>query len=486
MMRTTLSSLLVAAAFAPAVPAQFFTPGNVVLLRVGDPSLTLGSTAAPVFLEEWNTSTNSLVQVVGLPNVNGAGLVPAPIAPNTSFAQRGFSSSEGQLNLSADGRYLVVGGYDRAIGATDPTAEPAATTPRVIARIDVLTGDVDTSTALTDAYDGAPIRGATSDDGTRFWTSGNSTAGAVRFAANVGATTSLTINGGAPTNCRFIGIYDFDLYVTSASTGALAQGILQVGTGGLPTTGSQPMTLLPGFPTNGTFTDGAPYDFFFANDTTVYVADEQLNSLVGGIQKWEFNGTTWVRTAVFQVQTGYGARGLTGLVRNGQVELWVTAETSGFITSLWKVVDNGTSFSATLVSTEPTNQVDYRGVRVIGSPFVNQGGGCATAKLQVSGSGLVGTTVKSEVANPQGFPFLNYSVNPLGLPFTTCGCVLNYDIGVLAGQAVGLLTIPNNPTLIGATFYNQGLDLFDPTTTCVDPILGLPVSLTDGVAVTIR
>lgn len=485
MMRSTLSYLLAAAALAPAMPAQFFTPGNVVVLRVGDPSLTLGSTAAPVFLEEWNTSTNTLVQVLGLPNVAGAGLVPAPVAPNTSFAQRGFSSSEGQLNLSADGRYLVVAGYDRAVGLTDPTVEPAATTPRVIARVDVLTGDVDTSTALLDAYDGNAMRGATSDDGTRFWTSGNSTAGAVRFVANLGDTTSIGINGGSPTNCRFIGIYDFDLYVTSASTGALTQGILRVGPGGLPTTAGQSMNLLPGFPTNGTFTDGAPYDFFFADDNTVYVADEQLNSLVGGIQKWQFNGTTWVRTAVFQVQTGYGLRGLTGLVRNGQVELWVTAEASGFVTSLWKVIDNGTSFSATLVNTEPA-QSDYRGVRVIGSPFLNQGGGCATARLQVSGSGLIGTTVKTEIANPQGFPFLNYSVNPLGLPFNGCTCVFNYDIGVLVGSAVGVLTIPNNPSLMNATFYNQGIDLFDPTTSCTDPFLGLPASLTDGVAITIR
>ncbi len=487
MMRPTILSLAACALLAPSVSAQFFQPGNVVVVRAGDPALTLSSAAAPLFLEEWNPVTNTLVQTLALPNGNPAGLpIPTPVAPNVSIAQRGFSSTEGQLNLSADGRYLVVGGYAADTGSPNPRDEPSATTPRVIAVVDVLTGLVDTSTALTDAYDSTDFRGVTSDAGLRFWTSGNDTGGSVRFVSNLGATTSLPVNAGSPTNNRFIGIYDFDLYVTSASTGAGTLGVVAVGSGGLPTTGGQAQTLLPGFPTSGGISAGNPYDFWFADDQTLYVADSNQNSTIGGVQKWTFNGTTWAFQYRLTVQVPpaetWGARGLTGLKRNGVNEIWFTAEQPGFVTHLCKVEDTGPSAVPVIVSTEPT-ETDYRGVRVIGTQIQSIAAGCGAAELQVSGPGLLGTGVKVELENVQGFAFLNFSFTPVGLPLTNCTCTVVAAPGTLVGTDSVVLPIPDDITLIGRDVYVQGIDLFDPAATCVE----LPfLTLTDGAVFTVR
>ena len=134
-----------------------------------------------------------------------------------------------------------------------------------------------------------------SDDGNRFWLSGTGSTGTagVRFVANLGATTTVGLNAGAPSNCRVAGLYDGQLYTTSASTVYL--GICAVGSG-LPTTPSQSVTLLPGFPTAGGTTAGSAYDFYWADANTVYVADDNApNSTIGGISKWTSNGSTWTR-----------------------------------------------------------------------------------------------------------------------------------------------------------------------------------------------
>ena len=473
MNRSILSSLAASVLLASTATAQFFTPGNVVVLRVGDPTLTLGSTAAPVYLDEWNTTTNTLVQSLEIPN-SLTSSVP-------SFSQRGFSSSEGGLTVSADGRYLILAGYDRMIGDTDPNVEPAITTARVIATVDTLTGLIDTSTTLNDAYDGTTIRGVASLDGFSFWTGGNSSNGSVRYAT-LGATSSLDIVT-SPSNVRWIDSYKNQLYLTTASTGALMQGVCEVGVG-MPTTSLQPVTLLPGFPNAGVFNDGAPYDFWFANDTTLYVADSAFQGTACGVQKWTLAAGIWTRQYTIVVGATECIRGLSGLLRNGVAELWFTAEPGGFVTSLYKVVDTGPTAAPVLIQTEPA-QTDYRGVRVIPAIKYTTAAGCGSSSLVVTGPCLLGTNIEVEMVNASGFPFLNLSTVPLGLPLPNCACTILYDLGVLVGSPSTALSLPSNPALFGAQLYLQGFDLFDATTSCTSPVPGIPMSTTDGVAITI-
>ena len=94
-----------------------------------------------------------------------------------AFTLSGTASSLGNLTLSGDGRYVVLAGFNRAVGASTENVgnSSAAGTNRLPARIDA-TGSVDTTTLFGDmAFTGDNVRGATTNDGTGFWLTGTST-----------------------------------------------------------------------------------------------------------------------------------------------------------------------------------------------------------------------------------------------------------------------------------------------------------------------
>src|SRR5690606_11755697 len=105
------ADLSVAAEFE-SEPATDFTPGNIVVYRVGDGSGALASSATRVFLDEIDPATGSLVQTIPLPvAVDGA---------NRRCTANGTATTEGMFSRSADGRYLVGGCYDLDLAATAP------------------------------------------------------------------------------------------------------------------------------------------------------------------------------------------------------------------------------------------------------------------------------------------------------------------------------------------------------------------------------
>jgi len=350
-----------AAAFGSAgiADASNFTPGNLVAVRIGDGSAALTSAATAVFLDEY-TPAGVLVQTIPLPtSTSGA---------NFRLTNSGSATSEGLLNLSANGQYFVHAGYDAALGTASVVSTTSATNPRVVARVD-LAGNIDTSTALSDAYSGNNIRSATSDDGLQFWTAGTATTvGGVRYAANLGATTSIQLST-TITNTRVVGIFNGQLYLSS-STGAF-QGVSTVGTG-LPTTAGQTIVLLPGFPT----TSGpSAYDYFFADATTLYVADDRATLGAGGIQKWTLSGGTWALQYNLNPGTTVGCRGLSGVVAGGVTTLYATTTSGNAIVS---VIDLGAGSPFTTVATSATNTV-LRGLRFLPAA------GCTVSAIDAAG-----------------------------------------------------------------------------------------------------
>jgi len=475
MFRSFLQISAASAFLLASATAQFIPTGSVVVLRCGDPNgLTLSTDAHPVFLDVYDSQTNALTNTIEIPS--SASTPPA----TPSFSQTGFSFTEGGLSLSADNRYLVLAGYDRAIGASDPSDEAAQTTPRVVCTVDTLTGIIDTSTQLIDAFDAGTFRGATSDDGVNFWVSGSGGAtGSVRYATQ-GATTSLDIVT-SPANGRWIDIHKGQLYMTSASTGASAQGVLQIGAG-LPTSLVGQATVLNGFPLTQSIGDGAPHGFWFADDQTLYVADDSGfagGGAICGIQKWTESGGTWTRQYVIQTGPGNCAVGIDGIVRNGVAEIWFTDAAPGFANDLYKLIDTGPNATPVFVAAQPTNS-DYRGVAVVGSTIITTPASCGTVRLDVTASGLLGTTISSRVTGANGFAFTNASLVTIGLPLTNCGCTLLYDVGFLAASADLTINIPSNPSLSGGLLNLQGIDLFDFSTGCGPIVPGLPLSTTDG------
>src|SRR5262245_60786104 len=335
----------------PAAVTAAFTPGNLVIYRVGSGTGSLVNTGNPVFLDEY-TPAGTLVQSVALPTT-ASGAQKQLIASGTA-------TSEGLLTRSTDGQYLVLTGYAADLGgAVNLPTSTSATINRTVGRVS-FAGSIDTSSAFTDVASGSNPRGAISTNGTDLWVTGG--AGGIRYAT-LGSTTSTQLST-TLTNLRQTNIFAGQLYISTASGTAVRVGT--VGTGP-PTTSGQTITNLPGFPA----ATGGPYGFFFADLSaavsgvdTLYVADETAQaltkySLVGGT--WTSNGTVGVASDAY--------RGVTGVVNGTTVTLYATRKggsgTTGggeFVSLVDSSGYNGAfSGTPTLLATATTNTA-FRGI----------------------------------------------------------------------------------------------------------------------------
>ena len=333
-------------AIASVAQAAAFTPGNIVVYRVGDGVTALSGNAAPVFLDEY-TPAGVFVQSVAMPTT-GSGA-------NLRLTASGSATTEGFLSRSQDGQYLIVPGYDAAPATASITT--STTIARVMGRVDS-TGAVDTTSSYIDSASAGNIRSATSLDGTRFWASG-STQG-IRTVA-LGGSGAATIVSSTATNLRQIGIFNNQLYIGSGA-GTIRMGTVGSGT---PITTGNTMTSLPGFPTaaptavNGYFF--ADLNAGVAGVDTLYVSDEG-NSV---ISKWSLVSGTWTANGTIALAT---ARGLTGSVAGSTVTLYATGGAAG--TPLVTLTDSSgynatiTGSVTTLVASAGTNKA-FRAVALV-------------------------------------------------------------------------------------------------------------------------
>ena len=337
-----------------AANAASFTPGDLVVSVEGNGGNTGSYTdneAAPLTLYEFSTTLANQSPIVSLT------LPQSQSGANYAVSGEYGSSSEGTLELSGNGQYLVIAGYGvnaKAFNA-DPakyssTGNPALAqsgsltgqsytpVPRVIAEINI-NGQVNSTTALYNVFDQNNPRSVATIDGRTFYISGqgnypDTTSGV--FYATRGSHTATSITGNdacspvtpctSSQDTRTVEIYNDTLYVsTDSKKGSVNRDF--IGTLGSPpatslyNSGAGP-TQLPGFGNNGgtgkvTITSGAhsngnglnagkqinlsPSNFFFADADTLYVADtgSPKNSSAtssigdGGLQKWSLVDGTW-------------------------------------------------------------------------------------------------------------------------------------------------------------------------------------------------
>lgn len=315
--------LLAVGLSSPLAGLAQYTPGNLVVVRVGDGGSSLSTASALTYLEEY-TPAGVLQSSIQLNAVGTA----------NKLTNSGSSTSEGILTLSADGRYLLAAGYNAEVGVASVGTTSAATVARTIARVDA-GRNVDISTALANAYSGGNIRGATSVDGTSFFLAG-SNAG-VRYAT-LGATTSSSIST-TITNARAVRVYRNRVYF-STGTGT-TPGIYVVDLASNTASGQTATSFLP---TGSGASSASPYGFVLLDrDPAVpgfdaaYVADDGVGSPTPGIQKWAFDGTTWTMQGT---PIGSAYRGLTGTINpDGSVTLYATSNTSAGGNQLVTVTD---------------------------------------------------------------------------------------------------------------------------------------------------
>ncbi|MBU6204135.1 MAG: T9SS type A sorting domain-containing protein [Bacteroidetes bacterium] len=307
-----------------------FTPGNLVMSRIGSGLIAL-SNSATVYLVDEYTPAGTYVQSVLLPTSSTGGA-------NKRVTSSGSATSEGQMTLSLDGTKLVCVGYDATIGLGAIVSQPVATVNRIVATVNA-DGTVNTSTRITDGYDANNIRSGITIDGSNFWTTGSSSAtdGGVRFSS-LGGSTSTQLST-APANARVINIFDNQLWISAASSPNV--GISKVGSGVSNATGQ--VITLQSPPANA-------YSFLvFDRDPAIngvdvlYVADQ-----TGGLLKYSFNGTTWTARGAW---TGV-ASGLTGRLVGGNVQMFVTVG-NGAGNQIYRVTDattNTTNLSGTIIA----------------------------------------------------------------------------------------------------------------------------------------
>jgi hypothetical protein len=292
------------------------------------------------------------------------------LGSNHRLVASGTASSEGLISRSADGKFVVLSGYDSAIPAgSSLTGSASATTPRVVGRLDA-SGNIDTTTALTDWSTGNNPRSATSSDGVNFWVAG--AAGGVRYTT-LGATTSVQVNPGSVVNFRQVNIFAGQLY---ASDSSMSLRLSAVGTG-LPTTLASTITNIPGFSTSS----GSPYAFFFADldgngvVETLYVTDDTSGTTPpAGLTKYSLVSGSWVANGT--VGTGNDAyRGVTGVVSGNNVVLFAVrgggtgATGGGQLVSLVDANALTSTFAGTpTVLATAGNQVAFRGVALAPTP----------------------------------------------------------------------------------------------------------------------
>ncbi len=322
--------------------ARAANPADLLdVLRIGTGSSGLSSSATPAFIVPF-LGVGPGQGTVGTP-------IPLPTAQsgsNAPLTMSGSASSEGSLELSGNGQYLTVAGYD----ATPGTAGVASSTtiPRVAGRIDGA-GNIDTSTVLKlGSFSGNNARGAVTNDGNEFWVTGaGGNPRGIVYAplGNGAAATAVTSNN---TNARVPVIAGGQLYLSTNNN--TPPGLYKVGTG-LPT-GSPSATAVTPLVT-GSSSD--PYAFVFTDANTLYVADPP------GIKKYWFNGSAWVpqgsATAPGQLA------GLTGKVENGAVQLYAT-DLNG--TTIYAFTDSAASNSTisgsfSTLAHAPANTL-YKGV----------------------------------------------------------------------------------------------------------------------------
>jgi hypothetical protein len=349
MLRTWMAVIAIIGLLAQSAAADLY------VLQVGDGAVPLGTTAAPLIVNKFANTGGAALATVPLPTTTSGA--------NSQITVRGGSTTESFMDVSTNGQYLVLGGYQAAVGSAGPDA---TTVPRVVARIPIANftpAGVDTSTVLTDAFLGSSFRSVSSTNGTDLWMAGNSSpagSGGVRYTT-FGSTTSTQVSN-STNNGRVVGIFNDaasqpQLYVSSGSGSFI--GVNSVGTG-LPTTSGQTMTNLP-----GTLPDSTnPMDFWFADANTLYKA----NGTGGGqgIAKFTFNAGTSNWDLQYTLNPGTtgttGAGGITGVVSGSTTTLYAT----NYLNELVSIVDTGSGSTPTLLATAPTNTT-FRGIAFVNS-----------------------------------------------------------------------------------------------------------------------
>jgi hypothetical protein len=311
-------------------------PFTVKVARVGTGTGMLNLAAAPIFIETRSIADGSLV---GTP----LAIPTAASGANQPLTVGGLAVTDAQLSRTADGRYLVIGGYAATPGTLNPVNNVSVA--RVIGRIDAA-GNVGTSTIVANSFITANLRSVVSPDGATYWGAGALGAG-TDAGVNSGGLWTIQhgTTGGTQLDTsplRVLALHGGQLYASGDTSATLS--IAAIGNG-LPAMPAPAVTPLAGMAAVN------PWGFVFFDlnpavpgPDAVYVASEMVGTGDAGdalrnVQKWVSNGTTWSLATTFNLPVATGYRSITGLL-------------IGTVPTLVATTADGTNFNRLVVFTD--------------------------------------------------------------------------------------------------------------------------------------
>ena len=353
------SAVVIGETLPPVCPASANTaaPGACAGKATANGAYPSTSSTNNVFNNDVVDGSFGITSPIFLDQITPSGTTVSTLAIPSNMIVTSFSSkSELALNLSTDGSVVTFMGYvttpntvdvsnSNTPGVYDPTNPSGNSYFRAVAQVGA-NGAIQVTP--TNAYSGNNGRAAILANG-QYYMVGNSNNGA-GTPTNVTTSTGVEIatpgqsqttvpqqvgnfaitsvinpatgmnyttldKAGKDNNFRGMTIFNNTLYVSKGSGGNGIDTVYQVGAAGtlptLATAANAPITVLPGFPTASAKTAGAtsdyPFGLWFANATTLYVADEgdgviadAAGSKTAGLQKWILSGGTWTMAYVLQ------------------------------------------------------------------------------------------------------------------------------------------------------------------------------------------
>ena len=342
--------------------------GDVAVYRVGAngsaAALTSGNNAVFVDVFRNTAGTWSLNQTIAMPTVVSGN--------NQILTASGTAGSEGYINMSEDGRYFVLGGYNKAVNTTSATLANGLgkySADRTIGLLTLSSGSVDTTThgawGVGNISSSQNIRSVASNDGTSFYAT---TDGGIYYGAyGASAAAPSLIKAG---NLRVLEISQGNLLVGTGSANAIATGSTAgaIGTtSGLPTS-TTTMTVMFNEVAGSSATPPvySPYGFSLLDlnkdgvDETAYIADS-----AGGINKMYFDGSTWASKGV--IAGTYS--GLEAVYNGTSVDIFVTAASGLTLGTLndASAIGGALTGTVTTIGTAGANTA-FRGVAVAAVP----------------------------------------------------------------------------------------------------------------------
>ena len=469
--------------------------GDLVTVQVGDGFTPLSANTAPVFIDEINDGTDAIIQRLALPQEDISSTVHA-------LTVQGTDSYEGLGQLSTNGLYFTVAGYDQPVGQAGASSTNAIE-DRTVAVLQLSTGIVDTSTELM--LSGTASERETTDvvspDGNTFYVvGGNSNTQDIGMyevpygASNPSQSTPVLVAGSGAFDFNAVNIANNTLF---ADTPYINQSFVSVATpsGGLPPTGQLPLpnsdeNSVPGL-ASGTAIGGGVGQFVFLNSTTgfsgtpnlLYVADS-YNGLIKFYYSTSTN--TWVQsgyvTSFHSAGTGYGLDGLSATLNaNGSITLFAT-NTNGNASDIIEFTDPDASITATtgitysIIAPQATNST-YQGLAqapaastpaptvssVVVNPNLSNLGNSRVLSIVVNFSepvdisSLANAFTLTNIGTPNGGVPNGYTLQSAPTTNTAIGIITVTPSGNGSTTTSVTLTFSNYSSTIGATVEGGSL-----------------------------